>query len=188
MTALHHGLPENAKLVFKGVRFEVWQWEQTMYDGSIAIFEKVWRMPTVNVIAVTDGKIIIEDQDQPGREDKITIPSGVSENDDLLEEAKRELLDETGFKSDDWELFHEEIKDGKVLWDSHYYVARKCLKIQEQQLDSGEKISVRLISFEDFLDLVDNPKFHIASEFAVFLLRIRADEAKKAAFKKMLLG
>jgi ADP-ribose pyrophosphatase len=188
MTKIHQGLPENAKLAFKGERFEVWQWEQTMYDGSTAIFEKVWRAPTVNVIAVTDGKIIIEDQDQPGREDKITIPSGVSENDDFLEEAKRELLDETGFKSDDWELFHEEIKDGKVLWDSHYFVARNCVKVQEQELDGGEKISVRLISFEDFLDLVDNPKFHIAPEFALFLSRIRADEAKRAEFKKLLFG
>jgi hypothetical protein len=34
MTKIHQGLPENAKLAFKGERFEVWQWEQTMYDGS----------------------------------------------------------------------------------------------------------------------------------------------------------
>ena len=37
------GLPENAKLVFKGVLFDTWQWEQELFDGSYSTFEVVVR-------------------------------------------------------------------------------------------------------------------------------------------------
>jgi hypothetical protein len=46
------GIPENAKLAFKGIIFEVWQWEQKMFDGSIEIFERIWRSPSVNILAI----------------------------------------------------------------------------------------------------------------------------------------
>ena len=34
-------IPENAKRVFKGIIFDVYQWEQELYNGSKAVFEKL---------------------------------------------------------------------------------------------------------------------------------------------------
>ena len=51
-------LPENAKLVFKGVMFDTYQWEVDGYDGSKRIFEKLKRPDTVMIIPITEeGKI-----------------------------------------------------------------------------------------------------------------------------------
>jgi ADP-ribose pyrophosphatase len=96
------GLPANAQLVFKGVIFEVWQWEQEMFDGTKETFERIWRSPTVEVIAAVGDKILIEEQSQPDRKNIISLASGrADQGEDVMAEAKRELLEETGYASDD---------------------------------------------------------------------------------------
>ena len=42
-------IPANAKKVFHGVIFDVYQWEQEMFDGTKEIFEKLKRPDTVVV-------------------------------------------------------------------------------------------------------------------------------------------
>ena len=39
-------LPKNAKRVFKGKIFDVYQWDQKMFDNSVEIFEKMKRTDT----------------------------------------------------------------------------------------------------------------------------------------------
>lgn len=59
-------LPAHAKKVFQGKIFAVYQWEQALYDGSTAIFEKLARADAASVIPVTtDKKIIVTEQEQP---------------------------------------------------------------------------------------------------------------------------
>ncbi len=53
-------IPEHAKKVFSGVIFDVYHWEQEMFDGSRATFEKVKRADTVGVYGVLDdGRILL---------------------------------------------------------------------------------------------------------------------------------
>jgi ADP-ribose pyrophosphatase len=97
MQAMKNDLPPDAKLVFKGAIFEVWQWEQKMFDGSTQIFEKVKRPDSADVIAVVGDKIVIETQEQPHRSPFTCIPGGrCDENENPMDGAKRELLEETG--------------------------------------------------------------------------------------------
>jgi len=60
-------LPKNARRVFKGEIFEVWQWPQKMYDGSTETFEMLKRPDTAVVIPVVGDKILILTQAQPNR-------------------------------------------------------------------------------------------------------------------------
>jgi hypothetical protein len=61
-------IPENAKRVFEGKTFDVYQWEQEMFDGKTKIFERLQRNHSVDVIAVSaEGKIYILEERQPGR-------------------------------------------------------------------------------------------------------------------------
>ncbi|MFZ5982648.1 MAG: NUDIX hydrolase [Patescibacteria group bacterium] len=183
------GLPENAKMVFKGLIFEIWQWEQKMFDGSTDTFEKIWRIPTVEVIPIVGDKIIIEEQDQPNRPGKITLVSGRADRgDDLLEEAKRELLEETGYGSDKWELLLDHPGEGKILHQISCFIARDCQKIQEPELDAGEKIRIKMIDFDEFLMLSDDSRFWAAPHFVNLLLRARFDEAEKEKLRKMIFG
>lgn len=183
------GLPANAKLVFKGVIFEVWQWEQEMFDGTKQTFERIWRVPTVEVIATIDDKLLIEEQDQPDRKDNINLVSGrADQGENVLAEAKRELLEETGYESDDWSLFLKHGKDGKVMHAVYYFIARNCQKTRNPNLDAGEKIKTKLISFEDFLNLSEEPRFWVSPEFINYLLRAKFDLRKKEEFRKFLFG
>jgi ADP-ribose pyrophosphatase len=183
------GLPPTARLVFKGVIFEVWQWDQEMFDGTTEVFEKVWRHPTVEIIATVGDHIILEEQDQPNRKNNINLPAGrADKGDDPLEEAKRELLEETGYASDNWSLLMHHSVDGKVLHDVYYFVARDCKKVAEQQLDPGEKIEMRLIPFDELFSLIDDPRFWIAPEFITYLLEAKIDPEKKEEFKKLVFG
>jgi ADP-ribose pyrophosphatase len=60
-------IPDHAECVFKGVIFDVYQWQQELYDGTATTFERIRRPDTVEVIGVTDHKILIVNDEQPMR-------------------------------------------------------------------------------------------------------------------------
>ena len=62
-TQAKNNLPENAKLVFKGIIHDIYQWEQEMFDGSKATFERIRRPDTTAVIAVV-GIVVEEIEDK----------------------------------------------------------------------------------------------------------------------------
>ncbi|MBI4086251.1 MAG: NUDIX hydrolase [Candidatus Liptonbacteria bacterium] len=179
-------MPADAKLVFKGILFEVWQWEQKMFDGSVKTFERLRRQNTALVIATVGEKILVLDEQQPNTAMFPGLPGGRCDLDeDSLTAAKRELLEETGYVSDDWTLWQEKNPVGKMEWTIYTYVARDCVFNQPSQLDAGEKIETRLIDFEEFLMLSDNPLFY-EKELVEYLLRARLDPKKKEEFHKLL--
>ncbi len=67
-------IPLNATIVFKGKIFEVWQWEQALFDGTTATFERLKRPNTAQVIAVVGEKILVVDQQQPDTKEFISLP------------------------------------------------------------------------------------------------------------------
>ncbi len=190
MSSKDNRLPTNATLVFKGKLFEVWQWEQKMYDGSAETFERIRRADTVQVIAVAGDKILIQQQEQPDRpESFISLPGGrCDNNEDPLTAIKRELLEETGYASKDWALWKEHHPAGKILWDGYTYIARNALYQEAPHLDAGEKIEVKLISFDEFLALADNPAFRGRELLLEPLVRARYDEKARDELHVALFG
>jgi 8-oxo-dGTP pyrophosphatase MutT (NUDIX family) len=176
-------------MVFKGIIFDVWQWEQEMFDGSTQTFERLKRPNTAQVIPIVGEKILIQIEEQPdARHPFPSIPGGrFDEGEDSLAAAKRELLEETGYVSDDWTLWKEVDPVGKIEWTVFTYIARNCVLKGETQLDAGEKITTRLIDFEEFLALADDPLFY-SPEMVPDLLRMRLDQNRKDEFKKFLFA
>ena len=155
-------LPENAQLVFEGVMFDVYQWEQKMFDGSKATFEKLKRPDTVVVFAVLDdGKIILTKQEQPGKEPFIGAAGGrVDKNEDILDAAKRELLEETGYEAEEFILWKALQPVGKIEWAVYVFVARKLKRMSTQSLDAGEKIEVIMVDFDEFMQIALQENFY----------------------------
>lgn len=185
-------MPSNAKKVFEGVIFDVYQWEQKMYDGTTKTFERLDRADTVDVLATTKGgKILIQRQSQPDRDEAFLCLIGgrVEKGEDTLGAAKREMLEETGYTSDDWSLLLSYRPMFKIRWDMHVYVARDCEKIAEQHLDPGEKIDVMQVTFDEFLDLVDSGEMRrIHDEVRQRCIRAKYHRPSYEVFYKELFG
>ncbi|MFA5877522.1 MAG: NUDIX hydrolase, partial [Candidatus Paceibacterota bacterium] len=138
-------LPENAERVFEGEMFDMYQWEQELYDGTKATFEKGSRPDTAIVFPITEtGHILIIEDSQPHRETVLTSVSGRIESGETPEEgAKRELLEETGYEANTWESFYTVTPVEKLDWVNYVFIAKGCRKVKDQQPDAGEKITVR---------------------------------------------
>lgn len=55
--------------------------------------------------------------------------------------AKRELLEETGYVSDDWQYIGATVESSAKLTNyMHLFFANHCRKVSEQNLDPTEKI------------------------------------------------
>ena len=181
-------IPQRAKKVFEGVIFDVWHWEQEMFDGTTKTFEALTRPDTAVIIPLIGDKMYIQNEEQPGMPPELGFPAGrfdPGESDPLLV-AKRELLEETGYTSDDFILFRSFPSEGKIISTVHIVVARNVYKVSEPSLDGGEKIhDTKLVTFDEFLELATDQKFSIGKlQYDCF--RALRDPAFKEEFRKSI--
>ncbi|PID35036.1 MAG: hypothetical protein CR971_00090 [candidate division SR1 bacterium] len=185
-----NGLPDHAQCVFEGITFSIYQWEQKLFNGETVIFEKAMRKNSIDVVAITEaGKILILEEEQPGREKFYGLVGGSCEgNEEPLQTAQRELLEETGMVSDDWEGFSSHAPSSRMVYENHIFIARNCKKIQEQSLDAGgEKIKIIEVEWNEFLEFIVSDAFRV-KEFSLEVLKIlyknQEQELKKRIFGK----
>src|SRR5260370_35218525 len=78
-----------------------------MFDGSTKTFELLKRPDTVQVVVVRGQKILLVDDEQPGRAPRLHLPGGRADDEDesWLATPQRELREETGFACSDWRPF-----------------------------------------------------------------------------------
>lgn len=182
-------IPEDATRVFKGKVFDVYQWEQEMYDGTQSTFEKVKRPDTVVVFAITNnGTIILTKQEQPGKEPFIGGAGGrVDEGEDIVDAAQRELKEETGYTAQKIEFWKAFQPVSKMDWSVYFFFARNLTKKSDQSLDAGEKIDLIEVSFEEFIEIGLQPNF---SEYEIYrdIVEAKLDKGKFEKLKTLFIG
>ena len=181
-------IPEHAKVVFEGILHDIYHWEQEMFDGTFSTFEAVKHKDTVTILAVVGDKIIINNEEQPNRAPFVAVPGGVAEPDcNILENAQRELLEETGYESTNWEewFVSDVLNHSKLEWNNHFFIAHDCQKTQEPQLDAGEKIETKLVTLEEFIEIRKEPSFR-NKELLPILEATVNNEGKKKELKELL--
>jgi ADP-ribose pyrophosphatase len=183
-------VPSHAKKVFEGVIFDTYQWEQELFDGSKTIFENVVRQSIAVAIPVVEDKILVIKEQQPGGEPYLSVPAGFLEkiDTDALSGAKRELKEETGLTSNEWELFDTYSLYPRMAVHDFIFIARNCKKTDEKFLDIGEKqLGEYLYTFDEFIDLYDHNDF--ASFFLKnYLIRAKYDPKYKEELRKRIFG
>lgn len=180
-------VPPHAKKVFSGLIFDVYHWEQEMFDGTSQTFEMLRRVPSTSAIATVGKKIIVLDQQQPGRSPYPSLPGGKIEAGESPEAAaRRELAEETGYASSESTLFKLYNEHSKIDYDDYVFLAKNCKKFAEQNLDSGEKIKVKLVTFDQFLQLVKNPNTAIPRGLQHEMWEALLNKNKKTELKKRL--
>lgn len=181
-------IPPHAKRVFRGVVFDVYQWEQELYDGTRTIFEKLKRPDTVVVFPVLpDGQIILTEQEQPGKAPFIGATGGrVDDGEDILDAAKRELLEESGYEADEFVLWKMQQPMSKIEWAVYVFVAKGLCKVADLNLDGGEKIKIITKTFDEFADLaiLENSQFS-EQEIVDDILKAKLDPKKMEELRKL---
>lgn len=112
----------------------------------------------VNIVAVTDtDEVLLIRQYRHGIESEtIEIPGGcVDPGETPLEAAKRELLEETGYVSDDWACIGEVIPNPAIQTNTCYtFLAGGSRKEKEPSFDTTEYIVTFKAPVEDIPKLV----------------------------------
>lgn len=182
-------IPSHAKKVFTGTIYEVYQWKQELFDGSTKTFEAVRRPNTALVIPTArdgDDVVYVSYEEQPLRPLSYTLFGGqVERTEDPLVTAQRELREESGLVSEDWEEYLTVEPITSIDWTIYIYIARNCKKVGEQKLDAGEKITVKPMSFEQFIELVLSDDF-LSTHFSYHVCRLKQDPVSLARFREKL--
>lgn len=181
-------IPPHAKKVFKGHSFDVYQWEQELYNGETTTFEKIKRVDTAGIIPITpDGKIILAEQEQPGTEPFIgSIGGRIDEGETPLEAAERELLEETGYKAKEFILWYAVQPFDKIDWAIYTFIAKGCEKVAKQNLDAGEKINLKFVTFDEFIKISAQKNYRdVEVALKMFNLLHNPEEMEKT--KKLFL-
>ncbi|MCH5248730.1 MAG: NUDIX hydrolase [Lachnospiraceae bacterium] len=161
-------------------------------DGSV--FEPFYsysrRDYVVIVASDTDGNYICVTQFRQGIKEVTTeFPAGGIErtdgreygsggsqaaSEDALEAARRELLEETGYVSDEWTHLLT-VPSNATISDNyaHIFMAKNCSKSGEQKLDETEFLNVRKYSAAEIEELIYKGDFQQAVHIMAWLLAQR---------------
>ena len=169
--------------VFCGRMLDVRSDTVRLPDGNTTTREYIRHPGAVTVLAFTDaGEVVFERQFRYAlARTFIEAPAGkVETGEDLLETAKRELLEETGYAASDWRrvaTLHNAI--GYSDEAIELFVARGLQK-KQQKLDHEEFLEVLLIPFAEALCMVRDGRITDAKTM-VALLWLAAFEPPESA-------
>lgn len=173
--------PPQAVQMFKGQIFDVYQWQQQLFDGSSHTFEMLKRPDTVVVICVVGDKILVIDDEQPYTGTLKSFPGGrVDKEDETIEAAaKREVLEETGYSFKNWRLIRVWQPHLKMEWFVHLLLAWDVAGKQDPNLDAGEKITPHSLSFDELKSLVADKSSYLGESTAMEALVQEVDGLEK---------
>ena len=150
------------KRVWQGRLLDVWQDSVELPNGKTATREYIRHPGAVVVFATTaGGEILMEQQFRyPARQVFWELPAGkLEKGEDILKAAQRELLEETGFASNQWHkagIIHTAIGySNEVI---HVFTARHAAPISAQNLDDNEFLFLHPLKPAALLDLIQNGK------------------------------
>lgn len=127
-----------------------------MPNGKEAEFDVIGNYDFVTIAAFTeDKKAILVNQFRVGAERiQTSFPEGQIEEGEKIETAaRRELLEETGYKAEDI-IFLKTLHQAYATQKQHIVVATNCIKVTNQKLDEHEFIEVFEMPLNEFRDFL----------------------------------
>ena len=146
---------------YKGKNIDIVLYE-TKLNGTRISQEIVEQGNGVAVLAIDDDEVIVVNEFRYPVGYVLEIPAGtVDKGETPLKCAKRELLEETGYKAKRIEhliRFFPKLGYNTQIIDC--YVATELTKISEPNLDEDELITVKKIKFRKLLNMINNGKIY----------------------------
>ncbi len=109
-----------------------------------------------------------------GKDGRASTKAGAVSEEEALAAAKRELLEETGYISEEWTHLLT-LPSSATISDNYAYLfmARNCRLVSEQSLDETEFIRVLKLSAQELERLITEGEFGQAVHIAAWLLSLR---------------
>jgi len=147
----------NRITIYQGKVFELIRENITLENGTTTDVEFIEHPGAAAVIPfLDDGRILLLKQYRHALKTYIwEIPAGTLDpHEKIIDCAKRELIEETGYSANDWQKLGEitpvpGYSDERI----HIYLATK-LQPAEQHLDADEVIQVQEVEFKDALEMI----------------------------------
>lgn len=121
-------------------------------------------------LAITeDHRVVVVEQFRYGvGKVGFELPAGmVDEGEMPLEAAKRELLEEAGFASEDWQpILSAHPEPSKQINTAHFFLAKNARLVRPQQLEATEQIRIHLFDLAEFRAVLDSGQFFHAVHLA----------------------
>lgn len=169
--------PNESELKFKGILAHVYQ---RNLKGKI--FEYVVMPSSAKVLAITKEKklILLKETVFSTNKTYFALPGGRIEPDEAPEAATlRELKEETGLEPASLELWFKHNYSQAIISTKYFYVAKDCIKTQEQEPEDTEHIEVMELDLETFLEYATRDNFkhmELQNKFMKMLLDSDAKE------------
>lgn len=126
----------------------------------------------VNIIALTkDEEVVLIEQFRHGSEEIILeIPGGMlDENEEPETAARRELVEETGYESDEF-IYLGKSRPNPAIQNNtiYHFLAKNCEKTQDTSFDEHESVITKLVPYDEVKNLVANGEITHALAVAGF--------------------
>jgi ADP-ribose pyrophosphatase len=181
----------SSTLSYEGPLFRVYT-DEIKENGRELTRDVIRHNGSVVVLAVDDAKskrdpmIVMERQYRhAAREVLLEVPAGkMEEGEDALAAAKRELLEETGFKAKRWRKMIRYFASPGFLGEFMQVFLAEGLTLGDAQPEYDEQIEIEMMPLSKLVKMIDAGKIHDGKTLISVMLYARLREAEKKKKRK----
>jgi ADP-ribose pyrophosphatase len=181
----------SSTLSYEGPLFRVYT-DDILEKGRELTRDVIRHNGSVVILAVDDKEskrdpmIVMERQYRhAAREFLLEVPAGkMEEGEDALAAAKRELLEETGFKAKRWRKMIRYFASPGFLGEFMQVFIAEGLALGDAQPEYDEQIEIEMMPLSRLLKMIDEGKIHDGKTLISVMLYARLMEAEKKTNRK----
>jgi ADP-ribose pyrophosphatase len=181
----------SSTLSYEGPLFRVFT-DKIIENGRELTRDVIRHNGSVVVLAVDDAKnkrdpmIVMERQYRhAAKEVLLEVPAGkMEEGEDALAAAKRELLEETGFKAKRWRKMIRYFASPGFLGEFMQVFLAEGLTLGDAQPEYDEQIEIEMMPLSKLVKMIDAGKIHDGKTLISVMLYTRLRDAEKKKNRK----
>jgi ADP-ribose pyrophosphatase len=181
----------SSTLSYDGPLFRVYS-DKIIENGREVTRDVVRHNGSVVILAIDDAKskrdpmIVMERQYRhAAKEYLLEVPAGkMEEGEDALAGAKRELLEETGFKAKRWRKMLRYFASPGFLGEFMQVFIAEGLTLGDAQPEYDEQLEIEMMPLSKVLGMIDEGKIHDGKTLISVMLYERLRQAEKKKNRK----
>jgi len=181
----------SSKLSYEGPLFRVYT-DEIVENGREVTRDVVRHNGSVVILAIDDSKnkrdpmIVMERQYRhAAKEYLLEVPAGkMEEGEDALAGAKRELLEETGFKAKRWRKMVRYFASPGFLGEWMQVFNAEGLTLGDAEPEYDEQLEIEMMPLSKLLSMIEKGKIYDGKTLISVMLYARLRQAEKKSNRK----